>query len=560
MTARQPTRIERFVPALGWLREYQREWLRPDVVAGLTAGGVVIPQAMAYATVAGLPVQVGLQTCIVPMAVYALLGGARRMSFSTSSTIVALTAAALTGIGVSGAQALTATATLTLMVGLLLWLAVVLRLGFIVECVSELVLFGIKVAVGLTIAAAQLPKLLGLSTSGDSFLSNIRNVLQHLDDVSVVTALLGFGTVAVVLVLRRVAPRVPGPLVALVIGIGLVLVANLDEHGVALIPEVPTGLVAPSLPGLDHVAGLLPYAAGIALMALLESVSVARSTRQPDDPQLVNDQEFIATGAGSVAGSFFGTVPVAGGFSQTLVNVSAGARTQVSQLATVALAVLTSLFLAPLLSEMPQATLGAVVLVAVTGLIQTTDLRRAWRIDRTEFGLALAAGVIALLTNLLVGVLAGVVITYLLVLRSLSHMHISELHRRPDGTLHAGGEGDEAVHGVLVLRVENVMFTGNIRALQSELNLRVEGAEPKPQVLVVDVSRTFTTTLYVMDVFLELDRELRREDVDLWIAGMPPRAKEKAQRTPLWQEWVAAGKLQPDVQTAVAAFQRRAAQ
>ncbi len=248
-------RVARAVPASGWLRAYDRAWLRADLVAGVSAGAVVVPQAMAYATVAGLPVQVGLMTCIVPVVVYALLGGSRRLSLSTTSTIMTLAAAAIVGLGGSaGRDPVGTTATLTLLVGVILVLARLLRLGFLVESVSELVLFGLKIAVGLTIAVGQLPKLLGLTrrpARGSSAASATSST------ISVTSA----------------RPRWPcppgpwpswsccagsvrgcrGPSVALALGIGLVVLAGIDLHGVRLIAPVPRGLVAPSLPSLDDV-------------------------------------------------------------------------------------------------------------------------------------------------------------------------------------------------------------------------------------------------------------------------------------------------------------------
>ena len=391
------------------------------------------PPAMAYATVAGLPVEIGLYTCMVPMLVYALLGGARRMSISTTSTIVALTAVALAATGVQGTDNLVATATtLTLMVGVMLLAARLLRLGFLVEGVSEVVLIGLKIGVGLTIAASQLPKLLGIpppSTSG--FFQDIGNVFRNLGDVSVTTLALSAGTVVGLVVLKKVAPRVPGPLIALVVGIGLVVFADIDQHGVAVIAEVPRGLPVPHLPPLHHLGDLAPYALAIALLAYLESISVARATRETTDPALDNDRELVAVGAASVAGAFFQTVPAAGGFSQTLVNADAGARTQMSELVTVALALVVALVLAPLLSDLPQATLGAIVLVAVTGLISFRDLARLARLDRVEFVVAVITGAIALLANLLVGVAAGVVLTFYLLLRLLDHPVVVELRGRP---------------------------------------------------------------------------------------------------------------------------------
>ena len=551
------------VPAVELTRNYPRAWLRGDVLAGATAAAVVIPQAMAYATVAGLPVQVGLYTCIVPMLTYAVLGGARRMSVSTTSTIVALTGAALASAGV-GAEAddLVAQATtLTFLVGATLLVARVLQLGFVVEAVSETVLIGLKVGVGLTIAASQLPKLLGIAGPAEpGFFHDVGNALRHLGDADGTTVLLAGGTIAGLLATRRLAPRLPGPLLALAAGIGLVVVFGIDDDGVALIAEVPRGLATPALPAFEHVDAFLPYAFAIAVMAYLESVSVARSTREVHDPPLDNGRELVAVGAASVTGSFFQTVPAAGGFSQTLVNADAGARTQLSELVTAGLAVLTALVLAPVLSDLPQATLGAIVFVAVLGLIGPADLQRLARIDRIELFLALLTGAVALASNLLVGVAVGVAGTYYLVLRALNHPSVVEL--RPAGS-DGGGRlaparpGDPPIPGMLVLRVEGGMYTFNVRSVQEEVLRRVAEREPPPEVVVLDVSGTSDTSVTVMDVFAETDERLQHDGVALWVAGLPTRALAKARRTAAWATWVEAGKLHPSAEAAVAAHVTR---
>lgn len=238
---------ERVVPALGWIRTYERPALPKDLLAGLTAGAVVIPQAMAYATVAGLPVEIGLCSCMVPMVVYALVGGSRRMSISTTSTIVALTGIALLSTGAQSTDDLVATgATLTLMVGAILLIAAVLRLGFLVDAAGETVVIGLKVGVGLTIAASQLPKLLGIAPPATSgFFQDVGNAVRHLDDANAATVLLSVGTIAGLVVLRRFPPKVPGPLLALAAGISLVAYTNIEAHGLAVIPKVPSGLPIP---------------------------------------------------------------------------------------------------------------------------------------------------------------------------------------------------------------------------------------------------------------------------------------------------------------------------
>jgi high affinity sulfate transporter 1 len=543
---------------LGWLLAYDRKWLSSDLIAGATAAAVVIPQAMGYATVAGLPVEIGLYTCIFPMIVYALLGGSRRLSFSTTSTIVALTGLALTTAGVAGSSdALSTVATLTLMVGVALIFFRLIRLGWVVEAVSEAVVAGLKVGVGLTIVADQLPKLLGIESVEGGFFDDVGNAMSSSGEIITATAIISVVTIVALLLLKRWLPKVPGPLLAVIGGIALAAWSGITSRGVALIAEVPTGLPLPSLPGLDHLETLLPFALAIALMSYFESVTAARISRDPDDPPLDNNQEYVAVGAATIVGSLFQTVPPAGGFSQTQVNSNAGARTQLSELVTAGLAVAVALFLAPVLSDLPEATLGAIVVVSVLGLISLTELKLLWTIDRLEFAIAVATAAAALVFNLLVGVLVGVILTIYFVLRALNHPVVVEL-RRPA----AGGEllparlGDEPVPGMLVLRIEGGLYTLNVRGVQDEIYRHFEALDPSPEVVLLDVGGTADTSVTVMDTLFETDQHLYRNGSTLWVASIPTRAEAKARRTKAWPDWVARGKIHATVRDAVAAFER----
>lgn len=552
-------RLQRRLPVIGWLRGYRRAWFRADLVAGTTAAAVVIPQAMGYATVAGLPVQVGLYTCIVPMLVYALLGGSRRLSFSTTSTIAVLVALALRAAGVQGAHDVVPhAATLTLLVGVALFIFWILRLGWLIESVSEATMTGLKLGVGLTIMADQLPKLLGVDPSDDGFFADVSGAVTKLGEASGITAALGFGVIAGLLALKHWAPKVPGPLVALVVGIGLTALFGLGSHGVDLTPEMPTGLPQPGLPSFEHIDVLVPYALAIALMAYFESVTAGRLSRQPDDPPVDNNQEYIAVGAASVAGAFFQTVTPAGGFSQTQVNTDAGAKTQLSELVTVAWAILIALLLAPVLSDLPEAVLGAIVVVAVGGLISIPAFVRLGRIDRVELVIAVLTAVAAVAVDMLVGVIVGVVLTFWFVLRTLNHPVIAELRRSPaTGELEPARQGDVPVAGLLVLRIEGGLYTLNIRRVQAEIYARA-ATDPPPSVVLLDAGGTADASVTVMDVVTETDQHLAKQGVSLWVAALPARALEKAQRTAAWSTWADAGKLHRTVTDAVAAYENGA--
>ncbi|MET0930476.1 MAG: SulP family inorganic anion transporter, partial [Aeromicrobium sp.] len=487
------------------MRGYRRTWLRADVVGGLSAGAVVIPQAMAYATIADLPVEIGLYTCMVPMAVYALLGGARTTSVSTTSTIATLTAATFisAGLASSAEDAQSALLTLTLMVGLILLAARVLRLGPIVENISHATLTGIQTGVGLTVACSQLPKLLGVEPDNEKegFFRVFWSAVEQIGDASGTTIALSAGSIAIALLLPRILPRLPAPIVVVALGIVLAAVLDLDQHGVLLIDEVPSGLPSPALPSLHHVGDLLPGAVAIAVMAFLETVAVGRGVRRPDEPQIRSNTELLANGVSSVAGSFFHALPPAGGFSQTAVNVKAGGRTQLASLVTAGLAVLVALFLAPVLSDLPQATLGSLVIVAVLGLIDPTEFARLRRIDPIEFWIALATAVVGLTLGLLPAVLTGVALTLVLLLHELNHPHVAQLVKDlPDPRwTDLAEDADTVPSDPLVLRLRSALYTANIRATLDEIRARIDSLDRRPRAVVLDLDAIGGLTVTVLD-------------------------------------------------------------
>jgi MFS superfamily sulfate permease-like transporter len=511
---------------------YRREWLVADIVGGLSAGAVVVPQAMAYATIASLPVQVGLYTCIVPMLVYAALGGSRAMSVSTTSTIATLTATTLVTAGVVAGSddALGSVMMLALLVGALLVAARLLRLGGLVENISAATTLGIKVGVGATVAVGQLPKLLGEDEdfSGHGFIRSLLAIGHAFSSVNWPTVALSAGSIAVLVLLRRFAPRVPGALVLVVGGIVLVWLAGIDRLGVDLIAPVPSGIPVPGLPDVTHVVALIPGALGIAVMAFLESAAVARSLRKPDEPAVDADQELFATGAANVVGSFFTIVPAAGGFSQSAVNQNAGARTQLSTVVTVVLAVLVALFLGPVLSLLPQATLASLVFVAVVGLIDLPTLVRWARISPIDFWIALVVAVFGLTAGLLPAVALGVIVTLVLVLREINTPHL-QAERRGD---------------TLLVRLDQGLYTANALANERAVVALAEST-PGVQRVVLDLSRQRIITITVLDTLEDLDRDLTASGTELHVAGLPARATEVAARTRWFRGLTAAGRVHP---------------
>lgn len=431
-----PGGIKKHIPILNWLPHYQVAWLRFDVVAGLIAAAVVLPQAMAYATIAGLPVQVGLYVALVPMFIYTLLGGSRRLSVSSTSALAILTASALfTTVGSANNpdDYITPAVTLALLVGLFLVLASLLRLGFLADFISLPVLTGFKAGIGVVILVGQLGKVLGLTMpSGMSVFETLATLVTDLNQINWPTVVLAAVTLAILIFLPRFVPKIPAALVAVAFGIGLSAFVNLSDMGIALIGDIPKGLPSFSLPDLSLLGSLWLPALGIALMSFTESIAAARAFREKEEPLVDANQELFALGIANIAGGFFQAYPAGGGTSQTAVNTNAGAKTQMAEIVTVGLVVLTLLFLAPLISLMPEATLGTLVLVAAVGLINISEFKDMAEIRRTELIWALLAFAGVIVLGILEGILVAVVITLLTLVAATERPSVYALGRKPD--------------------------------------------------------------------------------------------------------------------------------
>jgi SulP family sulfate permease len=519
---------------LAWLRRYPREWLRPDVIAGLIAAAVVIPKAMAFATIAGLPVQVGLYTVFVPMAIYAVLGTSRPLSVSTTTTIAILAGAVLADAvpGGEAVQLAVAGATLAILVGAMLVLASLLRLGFIANFISDPVLAGFKAGIGLVIVVDQIPKLLGFHIDKTGFFRDIVAIGQHLPQTSLVTLALSLAMLALMVGLERFAPRAPAPLVAVAAGIAASSLLGLPSVGVETVGNIARGLPTLVWPRLDLVAQMWPAATGIALMSFTESIAAARAFASPGESRPVPNQELLAVGMANVAGGFLGAMPAGGGTSQTAVNHLAGARTQMAGIVTAAVALATLLLLAPLISLMPNAVLAAVVVVYSVGLIQPAEFREIARVRKTEFYWALIAfaGVAVL------GTLKGIVVAVIASLLALAYQAYNPpvyVLGRKRGTdvfrpLSPEHPDDETWPGLLLLRVEGRIFFANVERIGDKIWSLVD--RMKPSVVVVDCSAVFDIEYTALKALAETEQKLRRDGIMLWLVALNPDVLTVVQR------------------------------
>jgi high affinity sulfate transporter 1 len=526
--------VSRLIP--GWLTGYRRDWLRPDVVAGLTAAAVVIPKAMAYATIAGLPVEVGLYTAFVPMLVYALLGASSILSVSTTTTIAILTGAQMDEVVKGGGEALLrASATLTLVVGAILVAASILRLGFVANFISEPVLIGFKAGIGIVIVLDQVPKLLGFHVPRGSFFEKLAATLGHLGETSMPTLVLAVLTIGLLVALEHLVPKLPAPLVAIGGGIAAAALFGLQARGVELVGHIPTGLPSATLPDPSLAGGLWAGALGIALMSFTETIAAGRAFARADERPPGANRELFATGVANAAGALLGAMPSGGGTSQTAVNRLAGARSQAAEIVTAAMTLATMLFLAPLIGLMPQATLAAVVVVYSLGLIKPAEFRSILRIRRTEFLWALAAlgGVIALGT--LKGILVAIILSLVALAHQMANPPVHVLGRKPGTNVFRPRSDehpeDESFPGLLLLRPEGRIFFANAERVGQKMQAFVD--EAKPRVVAVDMSAVFDLEYTALKMLAAGEKRIREKGISLWLCGLSPEVLAMIQRSPL---------------------------
>lgn len=525
------------VPVLDWLSGYRGTWLRLDLIAGLTTAAVVIPKAMAYATVAGLPVEIGLYTAFVPMVIYAILGTSRVLSVSTTTTLAILTGTQLALVVPGGdpAALLGASATLAVLVGIMLILASVLRLGVVASFISEPVLTGFKAGIGLVIILDQVPKLLGIHFDKGGFIQNLLALIEHLPETSPATLALGILMLVLLAGIERFAPRVPAPLVAVALGIAAVGLLGLQGQGVETVGPIPQGLPSLILPSLGLIEPLWPGALGLALMSFTESIAAARAFAGRGEPRPQPNRELFATGVGNLIAAFFGAMPAGGGTSQTAVNRNAGARTQVAGLVTAAAAVATLVLLAPLMGLMPQATLAAVVILYSIGLIQPAEFRDILRIRRMEFLWALAAFAGVVLLGTLKGILVAVILSLVGLAYQSSHPRVYAVGRKPGTSvfrpLTAAHPEDETFPGLLLVRAEGRIFFVNAQNAGERLSTLVDAASPR--VLALDFRGVFDIEYSALKMLTEGEERLRERGVQLWLVGLNPEALAMVQHSPL---------------------------
>ena len=511
-------------------REPRPAALRFDVVAGLTGAAVVLPKAMAYATVAGLPVAVGLYTAFVPMVIYALLGSSRVLSVSSTTTLAILAGTQL-GLAVPDgdpAKLVTATATLTVLVGALLILARLLRLGFVANFISAPVLTGFKAGIGFVIVLDQVPKLLGIHIAKQGFFADFLQIVQHIPETSLITLAVAAATFLVLIGMERLWPHSPAPLVAVGGGVAAAWFFGLQALGVSTVGLIPQGFPTLTMPDPTLLAQLAPGALGIALMSFTETIAAGRAFARPEDPPIDANRELIATGAANLGGAFLGAMPAGGGTSQTAVVRAAGGRSQQASLVTAGVAVATMVLLAPVLGLLPHATLAAIVIVYSVGLIQPTEFLAIRKVRNMEFVWAIVAAFGVLTLGTLKGIIVAIILSLIGLARQTANPRVSVIGRKRGADvlrpLSPEHPDDETFEGLLIVRPEGRLYFVNAQNVAEQIEALVK--HYKPRVVALDMSRVSDIEYSALRALMDAEKRATDRGAIAWLVGLNPGVLE----------------------------------
>jgi SulP family sulfate permease len=558
-----PGLLARYVPISQWLPAYPREWLRPDLMAALTSWGVMVPVALAYAGLAGVPPELGLVTAFAALAAYAVFGSSRHAKVTVSSTMAIMSATVVVGLaGGDPATYVAMTAALALMVGGILVAGGIAKLGFISDFLTKSVVTGFIFGLAITIIIGQLPKILGTPGLSGSLPEQVSQLISDIADTNPYTLAVGLSALALILVLRQISRRIPGPLIALVAGIAAVALLDLEAYDVSVVGEVATGLPLPSIPmvPLTAIPYLLLGAAGIVFLAVGETVGAGRAYAVRHHYEIDADQELLALGAANLSSGLFGGFTTDASLSQTATAESAGAKSQLSSLVTSGLVLATAVLLAPLFRNLPNAVLGAIVIAAVLSLMDVGELRRYWAWRRTDFLLAMTAMIGVLLTTVLVGMLLAVLVSVAFVLYRASRPYVAALGRMPG---YRATFGDTARHPeaepiphLLIVRLDAPLYFFNANVAKAQILDLVETRKPQPHGVLLDLAATADLDVTTTDMLRELITDLHDRSIEVLLAQVKGSVRDRMRRTGLMAE-LGEDRIYLSIGSAVTDFQRR---
>ena len=531
--------LKRYVPLLAWLPRYRRDWLRIDILAGISAWGITVPTSMGFAQMAGLPVQAGLYAAMVALVAYALLGSSSVLKVETSPSMAVMSAAIVAPLALGDyAYYVTLSAALALVVGLILIGAGLARMGFLADFLAKPVVTGFLFGLALLVIIGQLPSLFGLPSGSGSALNQTWQMVMSLDETNPWTLAISLAACLVLLLFRRFFPRFPGVLVVVIISIMAVLAFNLEVLGVAVVGSIPTGIPAPRIPLVQpsDLLYLLLGATAMAFVALGESLGTARIFAAEHRRHIDTDQELLALGAANLGAGLMRGFAVGANPAATASASAARTKTQVASIVTAVLILLTYTTQREILSYLPQAVVAVAVIVSGSRLLNLAELRRFYRSRKIDFGLALVTLVGVFLAGVLPGLMIAVFLSLLIVLYQSSRPHLAVLGRIPGHV--AYGDIDEnpdaeQIPGLLIVRPDVPLFFANARTLYSQVSSLVATA-PKPlKVVIIDLGASADLDVACTDMLRDLIDELDEVGIRLLLVDANGATRSRLEHTGL---------------------------
>lgn len=543
-----PTGLTKYLPFLGWMSGYDKGNLKGDVNAGLTTAVMLIPQAMAYAMLAGLPPIIGLYASVVPLAIYSLLGTSRQLAVGPVAMVSLLVAQGVAPLAESGTEAFVAYAVLlALMIGVMQLAMGVFRLGFLVNFLSHPVVSGFTSAAALIIGLSQLKHLLGVNIPrSKNIFAILGGAFSQISDWHIATLAIAVVSIAMLMLLKKFRPSFPRALAVVVFGSVVVFGFGLHEGGVSIVGDVPAGLPGLSMPTLDQdaIRQLFPIALTISLVSFMESISVAKGFARRNRYEVDANQELVALGAANIAGSFFSAYPVTGGFSRTAVNAQAGAKTSLAGLITTVVIALTLLFLTPLFYYLPKAVLAAIIMTAVFGLVDVAEVKHLWHVKKADLALLSLTFVATLGLGIEEGILIGVLASLGLFVFRTTRPHVAVLGRLPGKDVYRNVKRyPEVVRtpGVLAVRFDAQFYFGNVTFLKETLRDLELAEEELLHAVVIDASSINQLDSSAESALDELRDAYGERGVQLIIAGPKGPVRDVMKRSGLWERLGDAG-------------------
>ena len=558
---RRPGRVEALLPGLGVLRRYERPWLRGDLVAGVTVAAYLVPQVMAYATLAGLAPIAGLWAILLPLATYAFLGTSRQLSVGPESTTALFTVATIAPLAAGDDVRYAAlAAALAIVVGLLFVVAWAARLGFVADLLSRPILVGYLAGVAVIMVMSQLGKVAGVEVAGDTFFAQLSSFFGSLPEADGPTVVLAACVLVFLFLVQRRFPRIPGPLIAVLLATLAVAVLDLDEAGVVVVGPMPSGLPGLGLPAvsMEDVRALLLPALGVVIVGYSDSVTTSRAFARRRRQVIDANAELLALGAANVGAGFTQGLPVSSSASRTALGDAAGSRTQVHSLAALVCVVLVLLVLGPLLENFPVAALGALVIYAATRLVDVAEFRRLAAFRGSELAIAVATTVGVLVLDILRGLLLAIAISAVVLLARVARPHAAVLGWVPGvAGMHDVGDfpGSRTVPGLVVFRYDSPLFFANADDFHRRALEAVDAADEPVAWFLLNAEAIIHVDITALDALEDLRRDLSDRDVVVALARVKQELLADLRAAGL-ARLIGEDRIYPTLPTAVAAYEQ----